>query len=139
MKLNQDFSGSILMSEIDVLGKPNGVLDYIPLMESEFSRVEKIIGKELTPEAAYYYYDFYDMAFEIKRLLKVKSTAVKDVLGREMLERNVAACEQLEETKLWSILINVIKIDHLDHGYLEKKIKDKTILKILRALKDSFR
>ncbi|WP_137403994.1 hypothetical protein [Echinicola rosea] len=139
MKLNQDFSDHVLLSEMDVFGKPKGVLDFIPLMEREFSRVENIIGKELTPEAAYYYYDFYDMAFEIKVMLKGKSAAVKDVWGKEAIERNLEACEQLGEMKLWNTLMSVVKMDHLDHGYLEKKIKDKTILKILRALKDSFR
>ncbi|AGA79958.1 hypothetical protein [Echinicola vietnamensis] len=139
MKLNQDFSGGELIAGLDVCRKPTAVLDYIPLMEREFNRVETIIGKELTPAAAYHYYDFYDMACEIKRMLKEKRLAVKEAWGREMIEKNVATCDQLGEMTLWNILINMVNIDHMDHGYLEKKIKDKTILKILRALKDSFR
>ncbi|WP_211324117.1 hypothetical protein [Echinicola strongylocentroti] len=139
MELNSGVSSTVSGIKAGLFEKTKDVLNYIPIMEKEFSRVESIIGNELTPEAAYFYYDFYEMALELREILKDTDAFRQDVVQKELIERTVNVCQELEDDKLWSLLTGVVKVDHVDRGYLEKKIKDKTILKILRALKSSFR
>ncbi|GAB3659247.1 hypothetical protein GCM10028791_32600 [Echinicola sediminis] len=117
------------------------ILGFIPLMEREFDRVEKIVGAELKPEAAYYYYDFYDLAHVIKLKLRnfPKSERVGIEQGKAQLNFGVELFEELNWVELWKLLLLTVQIDQVDHGFLEKKIKDKTVLKLLIAIKNSFR
>jgi len=117
------------------------ILGLIPMMEKEFDRVEKIIGTELKPEAAYYYYDFYDLAHFIKLKLQKfpQHERVEMEQAKAKLNFGVDLFESLNWVELWKLLLLTVQIDQVDHGFLEKKIKDKTILKLLKAIKNSFR
>ncbi|GGZ31282.1 hypothetical protein GCM10007049_25400 [Echinicola pacifica] len=114
------------------------LLPYISEMEEEFLRVERIVGKELTPEAAYHYYDFYDLAQIIRNKLiaEVKDWPEKRVVPELNSIDTEAGWPMF---RLCDILLQVVSVDRYNHGFLQKKIKDKTILKILKGLQRSFR
>lgn len=117
------------------------LLDWIPMMQKEFDRVERIIGNELTPEAAYYYYDFYDLAQIIKRkLLEGPPLEVSDLIAaKAKLDFGSEVFPEFNRDALWNLLSAAVQIDQANHSYLENKIKDKTVLKLLSAIKNSFR
>ncbi|WP_186756641.1 hypothetical protein [Echinicola salinicaeni] len=117
------------------------LLDWIPMMQKEFDRVEKIIGNELKPEAAYYYYDFYDLAQIIKRkLLENPPIQVSDLIAaKAKLDFGTDVFPNYNREILWELLGAAVQIDQANHSYLENKIKDKTVLKLLTAIKNSFR
>ncbi|MBD8490831.1 hypothetical protein IFO69_18915 [Echinicola sp. CAU 1574] len=123
------------------IGGERGVLDFMPLMEKEFERVERIVGKELTREAAYHYYDFYEMAHAIKSQLKTINVFCfrERKFSEDKISQGETYFRKLDRKSLWNILLDIIDIDQINHGFFEKKIKDKTVLKILKAYKDSFR
>ncbi len=117
------------------------LFEYIAVMEREFSRVEKIIGKELTVEAAQYYYDFYDLAHELKQKIKTITGGNIGEIGDgyEKLQFGHDFYYEMDRVSLFQLLTAAVGIDHYNHGFFEKKMKDKTILLILKALNHSFR
>ncbi|MDN3671025.1 hypothetical protein QWY93_17055 [Echinicola jeungdonensis] len=110
-------------------------------MEKEFDRVERIIGKELTLEAAYFYYDFYDLAHELKH--EIKALDLKLSMDHnaclEKLRYGQDLYQEMDRLSLCKLLLAAVVIDQYNHGFFERKMKDKTIVRLLKALQLSFR
>ncbi|WP_194775917.1 hypothetical protein [Pararhodonellum marinum] len=114
------------------------VMGFIPLMESEFNKVERVIGKELTKEAAYHYYDFYDMSFSLKQEVKRLSQKIAYFPPTDLyILDHPQKLSDWSLLRLSHLLIFLYRMDLSNHGYFEQKMKDKSVLHILKAMRNS--
>jgi len=114
------------------------VLGYIPIMEAQFSKAEQLIVMDLTAEATSQYYDFDDVKWTLYKDLAflglvtdtqwIDTTALKEKL--EYPDH----FEQLDYLTLCKLMAISTGGTSFSDGYFERKIKNKTILKLLKAI-----
>lgn len=117
------------------------VLGYIDLMEAQFSKAEKLIGMDLTDEATQQYYDFDDMKWAMYKDLAflglVTDTAWADFLDLQDKLEQPDHFNELDYLTLCKVMAISTSGTHFSDGYFDRKIKNKTILKLLKALAKS--
>jgi len=114
------------------------VLGYISLMEAQFDKAEKLIGMDLTDEATQHYYDFDDIKWAMYKDLAflglVTDTAWVDVMDLHTKLEYPDQFSELDYLTLCKLMAISTSGTHFSDGYFDRKIKNKTILKLLIAL-----
>jgi len=114
------------------------VLSYIASMEAQFEKAEKLIGMDLTDEATQQYYDFDDIKWSMyKDLAFLGLVTDTEWADFDDLHSKLEFPDQFDELD-YLTLCKVMAIStsgtHFSDGYFDRKIKNKTILKLLIAL-----
>lgn len=113
------------------------VLSYIPQMEAQFDKAEKLVGD--SPEIATgHFFDFEDIKWKLYKDLAFLGL-VTDIVWenhyqlKQLLEKpnQFVNLDYLDLCKL--VAISTFGT-HFSDGYFDRKIKNKTILKLLKAL-----
>jgi len=114
------------------------VLGYISLMEAQFEKAEKLIGMDLSDEATEQYFDFDDIKWSMYKDLAflglVTDTAWSDFGELQSKLEIPDQFGELDYLTLCKIMAVSTSGTHFSDGYFDRKIKNKTILRLLIAL-----
>lgn len=117
------------------------VLNYIPLMQSQFIKAEKLIGMDLTDEATRQFYDFDDLKWALYKDLAFIGLVTDTKWADSAKLKEQLECpdlfDQLDYLTLCKLLAFSTRGTHFSDGYFERKIKNKTVLKLLIAITDA--
>ncbi|WP_194774428.1 DUF6508 domain-containing protein [Pararhodonellum marinum] len=114
------------------------LFDFIPLMEKEFARVNKILKTPLTKEAAMKFLDFEDTKQELFKALCQSGLLVDFewehwVEGHEILS-GIRSFPRLNAIKICKLLTLIVRNDQIKSGFFEAKLKQGTVLDLLKQL-----
>lgn len=114
------------------------VLSYIPQMEAQFDKAEQLVGGDLPDLAAEHFFDFEEIKWRLYKDLAFLGLVTDAVWHdhnqlKDLLEKpnDFISLDYLVLCKLLAISTFG---SHFSDGYFERKIKNKTILKLLQAL-----
>jgi len=114
------------------------VLSYIQIMEAQFSKAEQLIDMDLTAEATIQYYDFDDVKWAMYKDLAflglVTDTEWADAETLKDKLENPDQFYQMDYLTLCKLMAISTCGSCFSDGFFERKIKNKTILKLLQAI-----
>jgi len=115
------------------------VLDIIPVLELEFQRMETFVGGELSAEAAIRFYDFDDLSWKLFSELAYIGVVRDELFGEDVSayqsQMDSGSFHEVGYLKICELLAFCTRQSAMDSGYFERKLKDKTILSLLQALR----
>ncbi|HSJ66061.1 MAG TPA: DUF6508 domain-containing protein [Anditalea sp.] len=114
------------------------VLNYIVLMEAQFGKAEELLARDKKDEANEHYYNFDDLKWALYKDLAflglVTDTEWVNFLELQDMLENPDQFNELDYLTLCKVLAISTSGTHFSDGYFDRKIKNKTILKLLKSL-----
>jgi len=119
----------------------HNVLNYIQIMETQFANAERLIGLELTAEDTSHYYDFDEVKWSMYKDLAflglVTDTEWEDTAALKDMLDYPDQFNKLDYLTLCKLMAISTGGTSFSDGFFDRKIKNKTVLKLLQAISKS--
>ena len=116
------------------------VLDFIPVLELEFQRMETFIGGALSSEEVAEYCDFgqisWELFCELVYLGVVREEFFNDDVSTYQDRMASGSFQELGYLEICELLAFCTRESAMSSGYFERRLKDKTISNLLQALRN---
>ncbi|KEO74193.1 DUF6508 domain-containing protein [Anditalea andensis] len=114
------------------------VFRYIPIMEAHFQKSERLMELDCTEEASMHFFNIDDLKWDLYKELAfiglVTDSSWPDASHLENMLENPSDFHELDYMSLCKMIAISTSGSHFSDGYFDRKIKNRTVLKLLQAL-----